>query len=220
MLNGKVKSQRSQIKDQKSKLGASGVRFRLELFAFRFPLSALGWSIVAHAQETDAVLSLESGALFIVHPILVHFAIALLLFGFLTDWFGSLREQESTQQAGRLCFLVGVGALGLAVLSGWIEQELPRPPSIFDVQMQEVLFRHEYLGYGLFALFFVLAIIRVRIQGRLPLLFVLLAVLGSLGIILQGYLGGELVYRYGVGVRAVQVLSTQMGESGQKKASE
>jgi uncharacterized membrane protein len=183
-------------------------------------LSALGWSIVAHAQDSGSVLALESGALFIVHPIVVHFAIALVLFGFLTDWFGSLRAHEPMQQTGRLCFFVGVGALGLAVLSGWVEQELPRPPSVFDTQMQDVLFRHEYLGYGLFALFLVLAIIRVRIQGRLPLLFVLLAVLGSIGMIIQGYFGGELVYRYGAGVRAVQVLSTQLSESGQKKAPE
>lgn len=165
-------------------------------------------------------MSLDEGSLFIFHPVVVHFAVALTLFGFVVDWIGSLRGQAKTQDIGRRCFLAGVVALGGAVLSGWVEQQLPRPPSVFDAQMQDVLFRHEYLGYGLFALFFVLAIIRVQIQGRLPLLFVLLAILGSVGIVVQGYLGGELVYRYGVGVRAVQVLSTQVGESGQKKAPE
>jgi uncharacterized membrane protein len=165
-------------------------------------------------------MSLEEGTVFVFHPIAVHFAIALVLFGFVTDVIENLRKHEHPTRIGRSCFLSGVGALGLAVVSGWIEQELPRPPSAFDAQMRDVLFRHEYLGYGLFALFLVLAIIRVRVHDRLPLLFVLLAALGSIGVIFQGYLGGELVYRYGAGVRAVQVLSAQVGESEQKKAPE
>jgi uncharacterized membrane protein len=165
-------------------------------------------------------MSLEEGSLFIFHPIIVHFAVALTLFGFVVDWVGSMRGQAKTQDIGRGCFLAGVVALGGAVLSGWIEQELPRPASVFDEQMQTVLFQHEYLGYGLFALFLVLAIVRLRIRDRLPVLFVLLAALGSVGIIIQGYLGGELVYRYGAGVRALHVLSEHLATSGQKKAPE
>lgn len=211
MLNEESKNQKSHLGTRRMLLG--------RIFA-ALPLSVGSYATLAHAQASGSVLALEGAPLFLLHPILVHFAIALVLFGFFLDWLGSQREQASTQHAGRLCFLAGVGALGLAVLSGWVEQQLPRPPSVFDAQMQDVLFRHEYLGYGLFALFFVLAIIRVRIQNRLPFLFVLLALLGSVGIILQGYLGGELVYRYGVGVRAVQILSAELGEGGQKKASE
>lgn len=211
MLNAESKNQKLHL----------GMRRRLlgRLFA---ALLQFVWSCatIAHAQASGSVLALEGAPLFLLHPIVVHFAIALVLFGFFLDWLGSWREQESMQHAGRLCFFTGVGALGLAVLSGWVEQQLPRPPIVFDTQMQDVLFRHEYLGYGLFALFLVLAIIRVRIQNRLPFLFALLALLGCVGIIFQGYLGGELVYRYGVGVRAVQVLSAELGEGGQKKAPE
>lgn len=163
---------------------------------------------------------LEEGYVFIFHPIVVHFAIALVLFGFVADCSGSLRGQMQRQEVGRVCFLSGVVALGLAVVSGWVEQELPRPASVFDEQMQDVIFRHEYLGYGLLALFLVLAVMRLRIQGRLPVVFVLLAALGAAGIVLQGYWGGELVYRYGAGVRAVQVLSTPVLGSEQKKAPE
>lgn len=165
-------------------------------------------------------LSLEEGTFLVFHPVFVHFAIALLLFGFVVDWCGSLLEQRQTQAAGRLSFLAGVVALGLAVMTGWIEQELPRPASVFDEQMQATLFRHEYLGYGLCAFFLVLAIARMRIQGRLPVLFLLLGVLGSVGLLFQGYLGGELVYRYGAGVRAVQVLSSPLAAPEQEKAPE
>lgn len=179
---------------------------------------SLLWLCPAWAQQSP--LPLEDGTFLVFHPVFVHFAIALLLFGFVVDWSGSILEQRQTQAAGRLGFLAGVVALGLAMMTGWIEQELPHPASVFDEQMQTTLFRHEYLGYGLFAFFLVLAIVRMRIQGRLPVLFLLLGLLGSAGLLFQGYLGGELVYRYGAGVRAVQVLSSQPTDPEQKKAPE
>ena len=165
-------------------------------------------------------MSLEEGLLLVFHPTVVHFAVALTLFGFVMDGVGSLRGHTLAQQTGRACFLWGVVALGLAVLSGWIEQELPRPATVFDERMQTVLFQHEYLGYGLFAFFLVLAVVRLRIRGRLPVVFILLGMFGLAGLVIQGYLGGELVYRYGAGVRAVQVLSEQIDGSEQKEAPE
>ena len=181
-------------------------------------LLTLGWSGVACAQDAVPVPPLDAGILLTFHPICVHFATALTVFGLVLDWIGSLRGQARWQQTGRLSFFAGVVAIGLAVLSGWIEQELPRPTSAFDAQIHNVLFYHEYLGYGLLGVFVVLAVARLRIHDRLPSLFVILSALGLAGLIVQGYLGGELVYRYGAGVRAVQVLSTQQAGCGQKKA--
>lgn len=165
-------------------------------------------------------MSVEEGTLLVFHPIAVHFAIALTVFGIVMDLLGKVREQVLTQAIGRVCFFAGVGALGLAVLSGWIEQELPRPASVFDDQIRDLLFRHEYLGYGLFAFFVVLAVIRIRVHGSPPVFFLVLSALGAIGIVVQGYWGGELVYRYGAGVRAVQVLSEQITNGERKKAPE
>jgi uncharacterized membrane protein len=173
-----------------------------------------------YAQEGVPVPPLEEGALFIFHPIVVHFAIALTCFGCVLDWLGSVRRQTVWQQGGKFCFFAGVVALGLAALSGWIEHELPRPPSAFDTQSQNLLFYHEYGGYALVGFFLILAIFRFGIHDQLPLFFALLSGVGLIGLLVQGYLGGELVYRYGVGVRAVQILTTQVPGSGQKKASE
>jgi uncharacterized membrane protein len=171
------------------------------------------------AEEEVPVPPLESGFLLILHPICVHFALALTLFGLGLDWVGSRWRQTQCQYVGRCSFFAGVVALGFAVISGWIEHELPRPTSAFDQHMQPLLLYHEYLGYGLLGFFIFLTVLRVRIQGRLPVIFLLLAAIGAAGLIVQGYLGGELVYRYGAGVRAVQVLSHQL-ESEQKKAPE
>ena len=202
---------------------------RGSVFAFPFVLSACclvfswflfqtsGWVSVAPAQDDVPVPPLEAGPLLIFHPVCVHFATALTIFGLVLDWVGSWQRHADWQQAGRLSFFAGVVALGLAVLSGWIEQQLPRPASAFDTQIQDVLFYHEYLGYGLLGLFLVLAVARLRIQNRLPTIFVILAVLGLLGLVVQGYLGGELVYRYGAGVRAVQILSHQDANNEEKK---
>jgi uncharacterized membrane protein len=178
------------------------------------------WAGRVCAQSDVPVPPLEEGALFIFHPIAVHFAIALTCFGCVFDWLGSLREQLVWQQAGKICFFAGVVALGLAALSGWIEHELPRPPSAFDTHSQNILFYHEYGGYALAGFFLVLAIFRSGIHERLPLFFVLLSGVGLIGLLVQGYLGGELVYRYGTGVRAVQVLTSQLPAHEQKKAPE
>lgn len=178
------------------------------------------WVGRAYAQDAIPVPPLEEGALFIFHPIAVHFAIALTCFGCVLDWLGSLRTQLVWQQAGKICFFAGVVALGLAALSGWIEHELPRPASAFDTQSQNILFYHEYGGYALVGFFLVLVILRFGIHEQLPLFFVLLSGVGLIGLLVQGYLGGELVYRYGAGIRAVQILTTQVPRSEQKKAPE
>ncbi len=189
--------------------------YQVPLLAFLF----LCWEHV-YAQDAVPVPPLEEGALYIFHPIVVHFAIALTFFGSVLDCIGSVQKQVVWQQAGKICFLAGVVALGFAALSGWIEHELPRPPSAFDTQAQPFLFYHEYGGYALVGFFLVLAIFRVGISERLPAFFMLLLGLGLVGLLIQGYLGGELVYRYGAGVRAVQILSVPESERGQKKAPE
>ncbi|MGE0825649.1 MAG: DUF2231 domain-containing protein [Candidatus Binatia bacterium] len=178
------------------------------------------WITSAFGQDEVPVPPLEEGALLIIHPIAVHFAIALTFFGCGADWFGHRSGQLTWQITGQRSFLAGVAALGAAVLTGWIEHELPRPSSAFDSQINNLLFYHEYGGYVLLGMFIVLAVIRVRVAPPLPLAFLVLTTVGLVGILVQGYTGGEMVYRYGAGVRAVQVLSQQQSKAEQKKASE
>ena len=203
----KGKGQRAKGKGQKAKFRLGTLDFGPWTLDFLLVLIFLAWPASVYAQDDVPVPPLEAGALLIFHPICVHFATALAAFGLMLDWAGSWRRQAHWQHAGRLSFFAGVVAIGLAVLSGWIEQELPRPASAFDAQIQSILFYHEYLGYGLLGFFLVLAVARSRIHDRLPVMFVILSSLALAGLIVQGYLGGEMVYRYGAGVRAVQVLS-------------
>lgn len=159
------------------------------------------------ADEGVSVPPLDAGLMVLLHPVCVHFAIALIVFGVLLDCGGSLGGRRDWQQAGKIGFCVGVGAVGLAVLSGWIEQQLPQPSSAFDPQVKELIFYHEYGGYVLLGFFVILLVARLQIREQLPLLYIILAGVGLIGLTIQGYWGGEMVYRYGAGVRAVQVLS-------------
>ncbi len=171
------------------------------------------------ADEGVPVPPLDAGLMVLLHPVCVHFAIALIVFGVLLDCSGSLGGRQDWQQAGQIGFFAGVGAVGLAVLSGWIEQQLPQPGSVFDPQVAELLFYHEYGGYVLLGFFIILLVARLQIRGPLPLLYIILAGMGLIGLTLQGYWGGEMVYRYGAGVRAVQVLSEIAAESSEKQTS-
>ena len=161
------------------------------------------------AQDGAPVPPLEAGWVLTLHPVFVHFATALTVFGAVLDGLGSVRRQPGWQDAGRPCFYAGVVGMGLSVLSGWIEQQLPQPNSAFDTQIQDLLIYHEYLGYGLLGFFIILTVIRVQIDGRLPVFFLIMIGLGLGGLVVQGYWGGELVYRYGTSVRAVHILSEQ-----------
>jgi uncharacterized membrane protein len=165
-------------------------------------------------------LNLEADTVLVFHPIAVHFAIALTCFALVLDWVGYLQRRTEWQSAGRLCFFAGVLALGLTVGSGWVEQLLPRPASVFDAQIDELLFYHEYGGYGVLGFFVILAVIRLRLAEPPPVSLLVFTTMGVLGVLVQGYIGGELVYRYGAGVRAVQVLSERHQVHEQKKASE
>ncbi len=177
--------------------------WRLSLTAGLFE----GMAIQSLADEGVPTPPLDAGLILTLHPAFVHFAIALTVFGVLLDCGGSILRNREWQRAGQIGFFVGAGAVGLAVLSGWIEQQLPQPSSVFDPQVQELFFYHEYGGYILLGFFAILSVARLQINAQLPLLYMILAGLGLIGLTIQGYWGGEMVYRYGAGVRAVQVLS-------------
>lgn len=170
------------------------------------------------AQDGIPAPPLEAGLVLTLHPIFVHFATALTVFGAVCDGLGSVRHQPRWQDAGRPCFYAGVVAMGLSVVSGWIEQQLPQPNSAFDTQIQELLIYHEYLGYGLLGFFIILTVMRVQIEGRLPIFFLIMMGVGLGGLTVQGHWGGELVYRYGTSVRAVHILSEQKAEPQNKTA--
>jgi uncharacterized membrane protein len=143
-------------------------------------------------------------ALFPFHPRFVHFPIALALVGVLFVAVGLARANgaERWLWAGRwLVFLGWIGAL-VAGVTGLIDQSYaPDRPAVRDG-----INRHITAGIALVVVFGLalywplkdkrLLTNRSRRWGYLALLL-----LGALLILVEGWLGGQLVYGLGVGIR-------------------
>ena len=169
------------------------------------------------ADDGVPVPPLDAGLMVLLHPVCVHFAVALVVLGCSSTVVEALVDGETGNRPVKSVFSSGLARWVWLSLSGWIEQQLPQPNSVFDPQVTELLFYHEYGGYALLGFFIILLVARLQIRGPLPLLYIILAGMGLVGLTIQGYWGGEMVYRYGAGVRAVQVLSAAVAEPSAEK---
>ncbi|OGW16182.1 MAG: hypothetical protein A3K09_01870 [Nitrospinae bacterium RIFCSPLOWO2_12_FULL_47_7] len=129
-----------------------------------------------------------------LHPLLVQFPLALLASGVLLEIYGKSQREETVIIAGRFnlqmgfwCALVAavVGALGLSGL---------------HVKQKSALGYHVFFACATIILF--AAALRVqRVWNKKPgtILYFILLISGFLSVLATGYLGGELVYRFGIG---------------------
>ncbi len=145
--------------------------------------------------------------LFPFHPRFVHFPIALSLVGVAFVFAGLLLSARSTRgqgsrwtDYGRLSLVLGwLGALA-AIATGLIDQS--RAPG--DPQVTQAINQHITVGLGLLvtlglALYWPLRDKRVWAERRVAYLALLVVVVAL--VLLESWLGGKLVYQYGVGVR-------------------
>jgi uncharacterized membrane protein len=136
-----------------------------------------------------------------IHPIFVHFAIALTLFGVGLDAFALFRGKSHWHEAARMNLIGGVVAMAAAVASGWWDHERwheVAEHTHFTPNLMEV---HEYLGWSLLAFFSLLLIWRIRLTASPSRSFVWIALVGALGIMVQGHIGGQMVFLQGAGIR-------------------
>jgi len=146
-----------------------------------------------------------------LHPILVHFPVALLSMALLFDVIGWARKSSSLRVAGLYCLAAGAVGTVLAVLSGRITPEanereggaavaapaihLPDLAHFFSGRRVEV---HEHWGYILLALVVLWVAARLAVAlGKLrrPELAMVAGVLTFAVLLVTGYSGGALVYR-------------------------
>lgn len=146
-----------------------------------------------------------------LHPRFVHFPIALLLTGSLAALayiiLARLRSGNGWPRQTLIsltwgCMLIGWLAIFPAVITGLVDQN--HAPQTQDVV--EVLNRHIAAGFGLIIVYGFLLYERLRKPTVLDnpnsrLLVIILLALGIGLIILEGALGGKLVYQFGVGTQ-------------------
>src|SRR5918993_818072 len=135
-----------------------------------------------------------------MHPIFVHFTIALTSGSLVFDALGFFLSKTSLTNAGGGT-LLGSAVMTLMTISTGLTSSTRAP--IEEGEARSFLRAHMALGLIFFGLLVAITFWRVSLwqkgQGVSWLYLISLAVV-SLVMTIQGYLGGELVYRYGVEV--------------------
>ncbi|MEJ2634207.1 MAG: DUF2231 domain-containing protein [Calditrichia bacterium] len=138
----------------------------------------------------------------ILHPAVVHFAIALFLVSLLFDVIGDLIGNNKFHSAAWLNLIFAGIAAVAAVLSGlWAKSRAFIPP-----EARDTLNVHQLMAFFIAGVILILLFWRINAKGLLPAkgkAFYYLISLVGLGLLIIGaYHGGKLVYHYGVGVRS------------------
>ena len=135
----------------------------------------------------------------VIHPAFIHFPIALVVISFVCDFFGKVSRSSSLRSAGwwTLCAaaVFGVAAVGSGL---WDMYHVP----IADNADRFVSF-HMWIGFAILGAAAVLTVWRGFIYTRrqttnIPYLMAMFV--AAVLILFQGWVGGEMVYSYGVGV--------------------
>lgn len=162
-------------------------------------------SAVRPTERGGTVTSLKGAAgLFRVgapmHPIFVHFTIALTASSLAFDALGFFTGRESLAAAG-VWTLAGSALLTLMTISTGVTSTLRAP--LEEGEARSFLRAHMALGLIFYGLLVAMTLWRLSLwQAGAGVSWWYLAASGAVSLVMtvQGYLGGELVYRYGVEV--------------------
>lgn len=142
------------------------------------------------------------------HPIVVHFSVALLLTATALLAWSLARGRTSVDQtavvAGRLVLWIGIVAILLTIAAG-----LQAYYSVgHDGPSHAAMTDHRNWGLGALVAFLITgALSWGRRKSSLPVRDVVLLLASSGILLVTAYKGGELVYRYGVGVQSLPAVT-------------
>ncbi len=137
-----------------------------------------------------------------IHPLIVHFPIALLFTSVFFDLLGIITEKKNFRQTAFWLLILGlIGGIVAAIFGAWSEEavEVAGVPEL-------AVDRHETFAVVTLIVFGILLIFRWWIRNRWSVrdrvIYLCVAMLGLLLLSTTGFYGGELVYRYGAGVKS------------------
>jgi uncharacterized membrane protein len=157
------------------------------------------------------------------HPAIVHFPIALTLSGIAALWIGALlRDTEFNRQLQnfghwslRLGFVSAVVAAWFGILA------------FMGVPHDEIAYKAKTLHrdwalvtIAVFIPFFILSCLRQRLTRHITRAFTAGLIIPALLFFRTGWLGGEIVYRYGVGVESVPQIQDQTQQEMRQRSDE
>jgi uncharacterized membrane protein len=136
-----------------------------------------------------------------LHPVLVHFPIGILVLSILFECFGVITKRAEVSRFGWWAQLGGSLGLLIAVLTGLLAK---RSTSIGS-PAQSIFENHEQFAFLTSAIFAVLLLWRIAGKGKLPdyapRAYLCLFAIGVATLLVTAWFGGELVFRFGTGVR-------------------
>ncbi|GAC1471474.1 MAG: DUF2231 domain-containing protein [Chamaesiphon sp.] len=145
-----------------------------------------------------------------IHPIIVHFVIAMVFFSFFCDVVGYLTRKHHLFEVSCWNLLAASLAIFLAVLFGQFEAGLAQPYEA----AKPVLDEHTITGWSLSAILVAITawrfVIRTRDQLKVPPAYLGVAMFMLCLVFFQVYLGNQLVWVYGLHVEPV-VEATKRG---------
>lgn len=136
-----------------------------------------------------------------IHPLLVHIPIALLSMSFLFDCLSLLLKRQEFERTAWWTMLVGTIGLAASVVSGLLAEQ--------SVTIQELAREHfethQQIAFVIAGLYSVLLLWRIGCKTELPKqkewFFVGISLFGVVLLWIGAWYGGELVFRFGVGVQ-------------------
>ncbi|MBD2468641.1 DUF2231 domain-containing protein [Nostoc sp. FACHB-145] len=133
-----------------------------------------------------------------VHPIVVHFVIAMVLFAFFCDVLGFLTGKARLFEVSWWNMFVATIAIFVAIIFGQFEAGLARP---YDVA-KSVLNVHTLIGWSLSGIIAAITawryVLRSRNPQKLPIHYLAVGIFLVAIVGVQVYLGDELVWIYGL----------------------
>jgi uncharacterized membrane protein len=135
-----------------------------------------------------------------IHPMLVHFPIALLSASVLFDLLGGRWRPQEFRLAGLYTLVLGLAGAVVSVVSGALAEEAVEHRGV----PESILEMHETLGFATFWLFAGLLGLRMAerigwIRERRPVI-VGWGLASVVVLFVASYYGGSLVYEHGAGV--------------------
>lgn len=139
----------------------------------------------------------------LIHPMIVHFPIALLIVGFISDLFGLILKKDFFSRTGFYLLILGTIGVAAAYFSGRSAGEGLTEAGV----LKQALETHEdaaelALWIMVFsALLRIILVLTKKYKGALQYVSILVFFIGVFAIARTGYYGGELVFKHAAGVQ-------------------
>jgi uncharacterized membrane protein len=184
--------------------GEDGISGLLDIF-----LQGLETLFNSPVQESFHTFLPGIAAIANIHPLLVHFPIALLTLFFLLDVAASILQKPDWRKTAGWFLYLGTVFAGLTMLAGFHAAETVAHSD----EVHEIMETHEHLGVSIFILASVLSVWRLLgkslLSGVFNLVYLFFAAVIVILLVFAADLGGLMVYHYGVAVQAVEALEPE-----------